>query len=128
MGGNSILIVDDEPDIRQLLRIFFERQGFKVALANDGQAALDTARQIIPNIIVMDIQMPRKTGIDAVRELRADPRFATTPIIALTAFARVNVTADLIRVGFDQVLFKPIDFASLQNIIATARRNIATSG
>src|SRR6476659_7584417 len=110
MRRYSILVVDDEPDVLMLLRLFFERLGHIVYRARDGQEAVEVARQCQPDMILMDIQMPRKTGIEAVRELRADPRFASTPMLALSAYARVYLPADVIRAGFDQMLFKPFDF------------------
>lgn len=120
MESPHVLIVDDQPDILMLLDIFFRQQGFTVSQARDGQAGVDAARELVPDVIVMDIQMPRKTGIEAVRELRADARFAATPIIALTAYAHVHVPVDMIRAGFDHALFKPIDFAVLQELIKEA--------
>ncbi len=117
MSNTTLLIIDDEPDIRQLLRIFFERQGYTVLLAPDGQLGIELARQHLPDLILMDIQMPQMNGIEAVRLLRADPRFAATPIIALTAYARVHVAADILRAGFDEAVYKPIDFVNLQELI-----------
>lgn len=120
MTSPHVLIVDDQPDILMLLDIFFKQQGFTVSKARDGQAGIDKAREVSPDVIIMDIQMPRKTGLEAVRELRADERFVTTPIIALTAYAHVHVPVDMIRAGFDHALFKPIDFIMLQKLIADA--------
>lgn len=120
MGTYTMLVVDDEPDIRQLLRIFFERQGFTIYLANDGKAGIDLAKRHQPDIILMDIQMPFMSGLDAVRYLRTDPSFASTPILALTAYARVNVAADIIRAGFDEALYKPIDFGMLHATVQEA--------
>jgi CheY-like chemotaxis protein len=118
MRRYSILVVDDEPDVLMLLRLFFERLGHIVYRARDGQEAVEVARQCQPDMILMDIQMPRKTGIEAVRELRADPRFASTPMLALSAYARVYLPADVIRAGFDQMLFKPFDFGQLGDIVS----------
>lgn len=124
MSNSTVLVVDDEADIRQLLRIFFERQGFRVLLANDGVSAITTAQHYSPDLILMDIQMPFKTGIEAVSDLRADMRFTKTPIIALTAYARVQVAADLIRAGFDEALYKPIDFPALQHTVGALLRRV----
>lgn len=122
MARPSILIADDEPDVRLLLRMFFERQGYIVHHAHNGQEAVVIAQQQLPDLIVMDIQMPHKTGIEAVQELRADPRFAATPMIALTAYVRGYVPAEVIRAGFDRVLFKPFDFGQLQELVADCLR------
>jgi CheY-like chemotaxis protein len=117
MSQHCILVVDDEPDVRMLLRLFFERRGYAVCLARDGEEAIEVARQQRPSLVVMDIQMPRKTGIEAVVELRADPRFADTPMVALTAYARMFLPADIIRAGFDEVIFKPFDFGQVEAIV-----------
>jgi two-component system, cell cycle response regulator DivK len=122
MPQYRILVVDDEPDVQMLLRMFFERQGHTVYRARDGEEAIEVARRCIPDLILMDIQMPRKTGVEAVRELRADPQFADTPMLALTAYARMYLPADMIRAGFDQVLFKPFDFGQLQAVVGELLR------
>jgi CheY-like chemotaxis protein len=118
MSQHTILVVDDEPDVRMLLRLFFERQGHAVCWARDGEEAVEVARQRQPDLVVMDIQMPRKTGIEAVVELRADARFAATPMVALTAYARMFLPADVIRAGFDEVIFKPFDFGQVEAVVA----------
>src|SRR5262245_38640036 len=100
-----ILIADDEVDVQMLLCLFLERQGYAIIRARDGQEAVGAALEHRPDLIMMDIQMPRKTGIDAVRELRADPRFSDTPILAITAHARSFLPSDLLRAGFDQIVF-----------------------
>jgi len=117
-----ILIVEDERDLQNLLRLFFERQGYTVYDAHDGQEAIEVARRKLPDLILMDIQMPRKTGIEAVQELRADPRFANTPILAITAHARNYLPPDIIRAGFDHVIIKPFDFQEIIDRVTDALR------
>jgi CheY-like chemotaxis protein len=73
---------------------------------------------------LMDIQMPRKTGIDAVRELRALPQFATTPILAITAHARNFLPSDIVRAGFDHVVFKPFEFTEIIDWIENAGQRV----
>ena len=69
--------------------------------------------------------MPRKTGIEAVQELRSDPRFANTPIIAITAHARSFLPSDILRAGFDQIIFKPFDFAEVEARVCQAMQGEA---
>jgi CheY-like chemotaxis protein len=76
---------------------------------------------------MMDIQMPRKTGIEAVRELRADPRFTDTPILAITAHARSFLPADILRAGFDQIIFKPFEFNEIEGWIDRMRQRLSPS-
>ncbi len=120
MKRHRILIVEDERDLQSLLRLFFERQGYTVYDARDGQEAVEVARRKLPDLILMDIQMPRKTGIEAVQELRADPRFANTPILAITAHARNYLPPDIIRAGFDHVILKPFDFQEMIDRVVDA--------
>jgi DNA-binding response OmpR family regulator len=126
MQHHRILIADDELDVQLLLCLFFERQGHTVIRARDGQQAVIAASEQLPNLILMDIQMPRKTGIEAVQELRADPRFANTPILAITAHARSFLPSDILRAGFDQIIFKPFDFTEIETRICQAMRRGAT--
>jgi len=117
MEQRHVLVADDEPHIGRIIKMKLEQGPFRVTLAYDGQEAIDVARRCIPDVIVMDIQMPRKTGIEAVQELRADPIFAATPIIALTTHIRSFVPAEVMRVGFDEVLSKPFDFGQVYQVI-----------
>ena len=125
MQHHRILIADDELDVQLLLCLFFERQGHTIIRARDGQEAVAAATSQLPDLILMDIQMPRKTGIEAVQELRSDPRFANTPIIAITAHARSFLPSDILRAGFDQIIFKPFDFAEVEARVCQAMRHEA---
>jgi DNA-binding response OmpR family regulator len=125
MQHHRILIADDELDVQMLLCLFFERQGHTIIRARDGQEAVAAATSQVPDLILMDIQMPRKTGIEAVQELRADARFASTPIIAITAHARSFLPSDILRAGFDQIIFKPFDFAEVEARVYQAMRREA---
>ncbi|MFL5804724.1 MAG: response regulator [Roseiflexaceae bacterium] len=117
MQQYRILIADDEVDVQMLLCLFLERQGYGVVRARDGEEAIIAATEHCPDLILMDIQMPRKTGIEAVRELRADPRFADTPILAITAHARSFLPADILRAGFNRIIFKPFEFSEIESWI-----------
>ncbi|HEX9438308.1 MAG TPA: response regulator [Roseiflexaceae bacterium] len=84
MCQTRVLVVDDESDIRTILRRLLLREGFCVVEAGDGLEALDAAQHCDVQIIVMDINMPRMTGTEAVRRLRAMPQFSHTPILIIT--------------------------------------------
>lgn len=112
-----LLIADDEPSILAVLRIFFERQGYRVSCARHGQVALDLARQDPPDLMIIDIQMPVKDGIAVIAELRADARFASTPAIALTGFSREFVPSTLLQAGFTHALAKPLEFSELRAVV-----------
>lgn len=81
-----ILCVDDEPSQLTLYRFLFERAGLTVLLANNGQEAIDTARVVQPDLILMDMMMPVKDGCQAAAEIRAIPGLADIPIVLLTAY------------------------------------------
>jgi CheY-like chemotaxis protein len=110
MQNYRILIADDEADVQMLLGLFLERQGYSIIRARDGVEAIQAASEHLPHLIMLDIQMPRKTGID----LRADERFSDTPILALTAYARNYLPSDLITAGFNKIIFKPFDFLEIE--------------
>ncbi len=112
-----MLIADDEPSVLLLLRTFFERQGYQVATARDGREAVVQAQHSMPDIIILDIQMPHKTGVEVVRELRTDPRFDQVPILALTAYVRDYLPSAVLSAGFDRMLTKPFEFAELIDLI-----------
>ena len=83
----QVLVVDDKPSSRELIRTVLESSGYAVSEAGDGQEAVRIAQQIEPDAILLDLQMPALDGFGALERLRADPRFAALPIVALTASA-----------------------------------------
>jgi CheY-like chemotaxis protein len=105
--GRLVLVADDFADTRDLYRDILELEGFTVVTAEDGVEALDVARRDRPAIVVLDIRMPRLSGLDAMRALKADRAMAGAPIVALTAHAFPADQAMLLDEGFDAVLAKP---------------------
>jgi CheY-like chemotaxis protein len=95
-----ILVVDDEPDLRYILRRIFERAGHEVADAGNGATALETVHRSPPDLVVTDMMMPVMGGAELIRRLRADPATAQIPLLAVSGDARL---AD----GADAVLGKP---------------------
>jgi signal transduction histidine kinase len=109
-----VLVTDDNMQARQLLRRIFEREGFRVEEATDGFVAVEMARALQPDLILMDIQMPGMDGFEAVRILRDEPRTARVPIIVVTAAARDP--ADVTRgfgLGADDYMVKPFNATEL---------------
>ncbi len=84
-NGKKILIADDEPDIVEILQFNLQKEGYDVYTAADGNEALEKANLILPQLIVLDIMMPYKTGIEVCRSLRQKEKFDDTLIIFLTA-------------------------------------------
>ena len=106
--GKKILIADDEPDILEILEYNLTVEGYTVVKAKDGDEALDLAKKQQPDLIILDVMMPRKTGMDVCQILRSQPAFAETRIIMLTA---LNDEANHIKgleMGADDYVSKPI--------------------
>lgn len=99
-----ILVVDDEPDIRDLLKLLLESQGYEVAQAGSGRAALEAARETPFDLIVLDIMMPEMDGVAACGALR---RFSTAPVLFLTAKTQLGDKVEAYASGGDDYLAKP---------------------
>jgi two-component system, cell cycle response regulator DivK len=102
-----VLIVDDYDDALDMYGFYLKSQGYEVLTASDGPEGLELARAHRPAVILLDIRMPGMSGNDVVRSLRADLRFATTPIVALTSHALEAEIAAVRSAGFDEVISKP---------------------
>jgi two-component system, cell cycle response regulator DivK len=109
-----ILIADDKATSRELLRAVLEKQGHAVIEAADGEEALQKARAETPDLILLDLQMPRRNGYDVLGELRRDPQHAALPIIALTASAMQGDREKALAAGFTSYLTKPVALAHLR--------------
>lgn len=104
-----ILTVDDETNIRRLLQVNLQRAGYRVTMACDGVEALESVRQERPDLVVLDVMMPRMDGFEVLRQLRMDTTTAELPVIMLTAKAQ---DADVFRgwqSGADCYLTKPFN-------------------
>ena len=87
MEKKKILVVDDEPEIVEMLRMSLETASYEVVVAYNGQEGIEMAKKERPDAIIMDIMMPEKDGFTAVKELKNDPDYAEIPILVLTAFS-----------------------------------------
>ena len=110
----KILIADDKATSRELLRTVLERQGYDVLEAADGEEALQKALAELPDLILLDLQMPRRTGYEVLSELRKNPRHAALPIIALTASAMQGDREKALAAGFTGYLAKPVALVHLR--------------
>lgn len=103
-----ILIADDEPDILEILGFNLEREGYSILTAKDGNQALDMARKYRPDLIILDIMMPFKTGIDVCNMLRMQPEFRDTLIVMLTAMSDEGSHVKGLDSGADDYIGKPV--------------------
>jgi len=109
MANYKILVVDDEEDIVALVRMRLETEGYEVIVASDGQQALDTAKKEMPNLIILDLMLPKIDGYKVCRMLKFDERYKKIPIILFTARSQGSDKDLGMEVGADAYLTKPFD-------------------
>jgi len=114
----KILIVEDNPASLRLLRMALRAQDYILLEATDGEEALDMAMREKPNLIIMDIQLPKMNGLEVTGRLRQMPAFSHIPVIAITAYAMKGDKEKAIEAGCDAYLSKPIDTRQLPGVIA----------
>ena len=124
-GAGRVLVVDDDDVIRQLITVNLELEGFDVFTAVDGQDALDKVKGVQPEVVTLDVMMPRLDGWEAAERLRADPETAHIKVILLSARAQEADIQRGTRIGVDAYLTKPFD---PDELIDTVKRLIQHSG
>jgi len=123
----KILIVDDEPDILELIEYNLKKEGYLVYTATNGQEAVAEAKKVLPELIVLDIMMPKMDGIEACRVMRTMPEFKNTFMVFLTARSEEYSEIAGFNVGADDYIAKPIKPRALvSRINAILRRNTTT--
>jgi two-component system, OmpR family, phosphate regulon response regulator PhoB len=113
----TILIVDDEPPILDLVRFTLEDTEVRVVEASDGVEALALARRLRPDLILLDVHMPRLDGLEACRQIKRDPALARTPIVMLTAAGQEADRARGREAGADEYLTKPFSPLALLALV-----------
>jgi len=114
----KILIVEDNPRNMRLITMTLRTKDYELFEARDGEEALDLAMRQQPDLIIMDIQLPKVNGLEVTRKLRQTPAFSHIPIIALTAYAMKGDKEKTIDAGCDAYLPKPINTRELPGLIA----------
>ncbi len=109
MTGEVILIVEDNDKNLKLVRDLLQVKGYRTLEAGTAEEGLALAATHLPQLILMDIQLPGMDGVTAVGRLKAEPRTAAIPVVALTAFAMKDDQERFLNAGFDGYLIKPID-------------------
>jgi two-component system alkaline phosphatase synthesis response regulator PhoP len=118
----KILVVDDEPDIVEFITYNLKNKGYLVASARDGVEAIRKAKDFKPNLILLDMMMPNKDGIETIKELRTLPEFDDTAIIFLTALSDEKYEIEGLKTGADDFIAKPIKPELLATRIGSALR------
>ncbi len=117
--NKRILIVDDEPNIVISLEFLMKREGFEVEITADGEAALQALAERIPDLVVLDVMLPKMNGFDVCRQIRADSRWRGIKILMLTARGRDTEIAKGLGVGADVYVTKPF---STKDLVAQVKQ------
>ena len=111
MTGPQVLVVEDNERNMRLFCDVLQASGYRTLEATTGESAVELALEHEPDLVLMDIQLPDIDGVEALGRLRADERFATLPVLALTAQAMEGDRERFLAAGFDGYLSKPVDIA-----------------
>ena len=114
----TVLYVEDNEFNRKIVRQLLIRTSYRLIEAVDGEAGVATAREAVPDLVIMDIQLPKMSGLEATRQLRADPVTAPIPVIVITSFALAGDEEKAREAGCDGYVSKPIDTRTLPALVA----------
>jgi CheY-like chemotaxis protein len=112
-----ILVVDDNVDAAETLAALLELQGHRVAVAHDGEGALQRVRESVPDTVLLDLGMPGMDGYEVARALRDNPSTRGARIIAVSGYGRAEDRARTRQAGFDMHLIKPVDPEGLRKVV-----------
>lgn len=116
-SGHTILVVDDFDDTRLLLRTWLERKGYRVIEAHDGRQAISAAQNIIPDLIIMDVEMPELDGLSATREIRKLKALGNVPIVAVSAYGADQFRLEALAAGCNEYVSTPFEPNELEILI-----------
>lgn len=120
----KVLIADDEPNIVISLEFLMKREGHEVSIARDGQQTLQLIRSLQPDLVLLDVMMPSKSGLEVLQAVRADEEIAATKILLLTAKGRETDVAKGMALGADAYMTKPF---STRELAARVRQLLGSS-
>lgn len=119
MSERTILYIEDNEYNRKIVRQLLGRTSYQLVEAVDGESGVAMAQQLVPQLILMDVQLPKMSGLDATRALKADPRTSDIPIIVITSFALSGDREKAAVAGADNYLAKPY---SPRELLALVRK------
>ena len=119
--AKKILIADDEQNIVISLEFLMKREGFEVLIANDGEEAVRRIRSDPPDLVLLDVMMPKKSGFEVCQEIKADPALAAVRILMLTAKGRDTEVAKGLALGADAYMTKPFSTKELVEKVRSMR-------
>ncbi len=117
MAEELILIVEDNEKSRRLLRDILQARGYRTIESDTAEEGIQLARQSLPALVLMDIQLPGINGMEARMQLKADPETRHIPVVAVTASAMLHDRSDIENAGFDAFRSKPIDINEILKLI-----------
>ncbi len=117
--ASHILIIDDEPNIVISLEFLMKREGFEVAVAGDGESALRAMTERRPDLVILDVMIPRLNGFEVCQRIRAEPAYRGVRVLMLTAKGRETETKKGLELGADAYMTKPF---STRELVAEIRR------
>jgi DNA-binding response OmpR family regulator len=123
--ARHVTIIEDEADIAALLAHCFAAEGFRVTTARDGSAGLDIIHQQRPDLVILDLMLPRVSGWDVFSSLKADQATAEIPVVVLSANSEVGNRVSLLEAGVDDYIVKP---CSVREVIARSRAVLRRTG
>jgi two-component system, cell cycle response regulator DivK len=117
MAAQRVLVVEDNERNMKLLRDVLAASGYRTLEATTGSQAVELAQRYIPDVVLMDVQLPDVDGVEALRRIRTDARTAFVPVVAVTAQAMDGDRERFLRAGFDDYLSKPVDVMKLLGVV-----------
>ncbi len=105
--GKRVLLIEDEPNIIEAISFILSRDGFTVHTHEDGETAMDKVRSGSPDMVILDVMLPGRSGFDILRDLRADPETESLPVLMLTARGQSKDRELAARLGADHFMTKP---------------------
>jgi PAS domain S-box-containing protein len=122
--SNTILVIDDDPTVREMMRRYLQQEGFRVVSAADGEEGLRIAARIVPSVITLDVVMPERDGWDVLRSLKSDPRLSAIPVVMLSIIDEKNKGYAL---GASDYIVKPVIRQQLVSVLEKYRASGSTS-
>jgi len=113
----TILVAEDNPDSREMMEMLLRTKGYEVVAANDGVHAVEVAVQTLPDLILIDLQLPKLDGLSVTRTLRQHPQLKTVPIIIISGHDPEQYRQTALAAGCSGYLLKPIDFDRLDSLL-----------
>jgi len=112
-----ILLIEDNPNNIKLMVMLLEQKNYQVTVDTNAEAGIINAKKLLPDLILLDIQLPEMDGMEACRIMRKEQDLAFTPIIALTAFAMQGDKERILESGFNEYMSKPINYRDFLNLV-----------